>query len=101
MRSGINACDPNLFAMSDKKHIFDKKKNIMVLLLVFFSSCVFFFFLDLIFYAGLADKHAVFEWEDWIGFYPVFGFVGCVILVLVSKYILRPIVMRDEDHHDD
>ena len=37
----------------------------------------------------------------WFGFYAVFGFVACVVLVLVAKYILRPLVMRKENYYDD
>jgi hypothetical protein len=33
------------------------------------------------------------------GFYPVYGFVGCVLLVLIAKE-LRKVVMRDEDYYD-
>ena len=87
--------------MSEKKHIFDKKKNVTRLLVIFFCSCVFIFLLDFIFLSDEVSKHAEFEWENWIGFYPVFGFVGCVLLVLISKYVLRPLVMRDEDYYDD
>jgi len=39
-------------------------------------------------------------WEAWPGFYAVFGFVACVILVLVAKYVLRPLVKRDEKYYD-
>ena len=56
--------------------------------------------LDFLFQANLFDKHAQFNWEEWFGFYPVFGFVACVVLVLISKYVLRPIVMRKEDYYD-
>jgi uncharacterized membrane protein len=38
--------------------------------------------------------------EKWPGFYAVFGFVACVILVLISRFVLRPLVMRDEDYYD-
>lgn len=33
------------------------------------------------------------------GFYAIYGFVGCVILVLVAKE-MRKVVMRDEDYYD-
>lgn len=33
------------------------------------------------------------------GFYAIYGFVGCVILVLVAKE-MRKIVMRDETYYD-
>jgi len=44
-------------------------------------------------------KHTYFAWEEWFGFYAVYGFVSCVLLVLVAKYILRPLVKREEDYY--
>ncbi len=46
-------------------------------------------------------KHAIFAWEGYFAFYSVYGFVACVILVIVAKYVLRPMVMRKEDYYDD
>ena len=40
-------------------------------------------------------------WEHWKGFYAVFGFVGCSVLVLISRFVLRPLVMRREDYYGD
>jgi hypothetical protein len=45
-------------------------------------------------------KHAYFAWEEWFGFYAVYGFVAGVLLVLIAKHILRPAVKRDEDYYD-
>ncbi len=45
-------------------------------------------------------KHPHFPWEGWAEFYCVYGFVACVVLVIVAKYILRPLVMRREDYYD-
>ena len=42
-----------------------------------------------------------FEAEKWHLFNAVFGFVSFALLVFVGKYILRPIVMRDEDYYDE
>jgi membrane protein YdbS with pleckstrin-like domain len=44
-------------------------------------------------------KHPYFSWEKWFGFYALYGFVACVLLVLVAKYILRPLVKRQEDYY--
>ena len=85
----------------EKEPYVDKKENVQKLLKIFFASCVILFLLDFLFTAHIADKHAYHEWENWVGFYPVFGFVSCVVLVLISKYVLRPLVMRKEDHYDD
>jgi len=34
-----------------------------------------------------------------IGFYSLYGFVACVILVLLAKE-MRKLVMRDEDYYE-
>ncbi len=44
-------------------------------------------------------KHGPFEIEHWWGFYGIYGFVGCVFLVLAAKE-LRKLVMRSEDYYD-
>ncbi len=44
-------------------------------------------------------KHGPFEIEHWWGFYGIYGFVGCVFLVLAAKG-LRKLVMRPEDYYD-
>lgn len=79
----------------EKKYFFDDPKNLKRLLVVFYSLCAFFFIADI-----FVHKHPYFEAEKWIGFYAVYGFVACVVLVLVSKYILRPLVMRKEDYYE-
>lgn len=81
---------------TEKKHIWDEKKNIVTLLKIFFSICVVLFAIDLV-----VPKATHMPWEEWPGFYAIYGFVACVILVLVSKYILRPLAMRDEKYYDD
>ena len=44
-------------------------------------------------------KHGPFAIEYWWGFYGIYGFVGCVFLVLAAK-LLRKLVMRPEDYYD-
>ena len=38
--------------------------------------------------------------EEWPILYPIFGFVGIALLILVAKG-LRRLVMRSEDYYDD
>jgi len=80
---------------SEKKHLWDEKKNIVTLLKIFFSFCVFLFALDFV-----VHKETHMPWEDWPGFYAMYGLVACVILVLVAKYVLRPLAERKEDYYD-
>ena len=44
-------------------------------------------------------KHEAFAFAAWFGFYCLFGFFACVVLVLVAKQ-LRRILMRDEDSYE-
>ena len=44
-------------------------------------------------------KHVVYDFENWFGFYGLFGFFLPVVLVLLAQ-ALRKILMRDEDYYD-
>lgn len=76
--------------------MFDKPKNVKRLLYTFYTCVVLLLLVDIFYH-----KHAIFPWEGAFAFYSVYGFVACVILVIVAKYVLRPMVMRDEDYYDD
>ncbi len=78
-----------------KKHIWDDRKNLVTLLKIFFAICVMLFCIDLV-----VHKHTHLPWEEWPGFYAIYGFVACVILVLIAKFVLRPLVKREEDYYD-
>ena len=47
----------------------------------------------------LYHRHSLHPWESWTGFYAVYGFVGCVLLVLIAK-LLRGLVKRPENYYD-
>lgn len=78
-----------------KKHLFDDPRNVSRLLKIFFALLIFLFAGDF-----FVPKHGHFPWETWPGFYAMFGFVACVCLVLVAKYVLRPLVKREEDYYE-
>jgi len=65
-----------------------------------FVICGVLALLDLGFIVFHWDKHAHFGWEDWPEFYGVYGFMSCALLVLASRFILRPLLMRKEDYYD-
>jgi hypothetical protein len=78
----------------EKVHIFDKPENVRRLLWTLYVLCAVVLVADFI-----AHRHIVHPWENLPGFYPIYGFVGIVVLVLVAKQ-LRRVVMRDEDYYD-
>jgi hypothetical protein len=79
----------------DKQYLFDKPKNVKRLFAVFYSALTLLLVLEF-----FVHKHPHFPWESWFGFYAVYGFVACVLLVLAAKYILRPLLKRREDYYD-
>lgn len=93
------ASEPN-----EKKHFFDHPKNVRLVLVALFTACGIVFALDIVdvilrWTGGHELRHVERSWEGIPGFYAIYGFVGCVVLVLVAKQ-MRKIVMRDEDYYD-
>ncbi|MCF8119810.1 MAG: hypothetical protein K9L83_06350 [Deltaproteobacteria bacterium] len=80
---------------SEKTYLFDNPRNVKRLLRIFYGSLLVLLMVEL-----FVHKHPHFAWEAWPEFYAVFGFVACVVLVVVAKYILRPLVKRREDYYD-
>lgn len=80
---------------SEKKYLFDNPKNVKILLGCFYASLVVLLLIEF-----LLHKHPHFGWEAWPEFFAVYGFVACVVLVIVAKYFLRSLVKRDEDYYD-
>ena len=55
----------------------------------------------LLFLADLAyHKHPHFAAEEWFGFYGLFAFVGCLILVFGAK-AMRVLLKRPPDYYDE
>jgi hypothetical protein len=46
------------------------------------------------------EKHGHFAFEEWFGFYPVFGFVVYVTVVMLAKK-LRGLIKRPEDYYGE
>jgi hypothetical protein len=80
--------------VDEKTHFFDKPENVQKLLRVFYVCCVLLALLDFVIH-----RHVYHPLERVWLFYPVYGFVGCVLLVLVAKW-MRTFLMRDEAYYD-
>ena len=88
----------------ERKHVFDDPRNVRLVLRILFAICAAVFLLDIVsLVMHLLDagelRHAHHPWERLPGFHPIYGFVACVVLVLIAKQ-LRKILMRDEDFYD-
>lgn len=78
----------------EKTYFLDKKENIKKILYVFYALCALLFAADFV-----VHRHTYHSWEELPGFYAIFGFVACVILVLLATQ-MRKLVMRDEDYYE-
>ncbi len=77
-----------------KQHIFDKRANVKHTLWILYAVCAVLLLIDF-----AIPRHVTHAWEGLLGFYAVYGFVACVILVLVAKE-MRKLLMRKEDYYD-
>ena len=78
----------------DSNSLFDKPKNVKRILYCLYGSCALLFGLDFV-----INRHTSHSWENLWGFYAIYGFVGCVVLVLVATW-MRRFLMRPEDYYD-
>ncbi|MGD8319309.1 MAG: hypothetical protein PVJ02_02605 [Gemmatimonadota bacterium] len=79
---------------SQQPGVWDRRENRNRLFMVLYVVSAVLVALDL-----LVHRHTEHPWEHVVEFYPLYGFVGIVILVLAAKG-LRRLVMRPEDYYD-
>ncbi|MEE8352791.1 MAG: hypothetical protein V3R37_11445 [Rhodospirillales bacterium] len=77
------------------EHLFDNPLNVKRTIYALFAVSGILFVLDF-----FVDRHVDHPWEGMFGFYAIYGFVACVVLVLVAKE-LRKLLMRGEDYYDE
>lgn len=78
-----------------KKPSINEPQNIRRIVQALVLCCIGLFALD-----GIIHRHTTHPWEEMFGFYGVYGFVSCVILVLLAKE-LRKLLMRNENYYTD
>jgi hypothetical protein len=50
----------------------------------------------------VVDKeHAHTRWEQLPGFWSVFGFIGCILIIFLSKALGHAGIMKREDYYDE
>lgn len=68
---------------------------IRFILRIFYVLCASLFVADF-----FIDRKVYHSLESFPAFYPAYGFVGCVLLVLIARG-MRSLLMRAEDYYDD
>jgi hypothetical protein len=78
----------------DRSYWLDNPRNVTRLVWSLYVVCGLLLAIDV-----FVPKHGPFAIEHSFGFYGLFGFIACVVLVLVAKQ-LRRVLMRPEDYYD-
>jgi len=74
---------------------FYRPKTIQWIMRIFYSLCVILVIVDFIIH-----RHIETAIEKIPTFYAIYGFVACVVLVLIANQ-MRKLLMRDEYYYDD
>lgn len=78
----------------DENTFFDKPKNVDIILKVFYVICALLVILDFV-----VHRHIYVSFEEIPAFYAIYGFVACVVLVVLAK-VMRKVLMREETYYD-
>lgn len=79
---------------SQNLSFFDKPKNVSIILYSFYAICALLVALDFV-----VHRHIYLDFEKIPAFYAIYGFVACVLLVVLAK-LMRLVLMRDETYYD-
>lgn len=77
----------------EKSYLFDNPMNVKRILRALYAVCGILVILDFVIH-----RHTYLDIEKIPAFYAAYGFVGCVLLVLIAKW-MRTFLMRDEDYY--
>jgi hypothetical protein len=78
-----------------KRHLFDNPRNTKRAIYALYAVSAAQLLGDFV-----IERHIDHPWEVLFGFYPLYGFAACVVLVLIAKE-MRKILMRKDDYYDD
>ncbi len=76
------------------QHWLERPATVRRIVHALYLVCAIVFLLDI-----FVHDHSPFAIEYIFGFYGLYGFIGCVFLVLAAK-LLRVVLMRPEDYYD-
>ncbi len=78
----------------EKIYFLDKAENVKRVIYIFYAVCILLFLADFV-----IERYTYHTLEKIPAFYAIFGFVACVVLVLVATQ-MRKFLMRGEDYYD-
>ena len=80
---------------SERRYLFDNPRNVKRILNILYGCCAVLLVLEFV-----INRYIAHSWENLWGFYAIFGFVSCVVLVRIATR-MRGFIMRPEGYYDD
>ena len=65
----------------ERQYVFDKPENVRLFFRIFYVACGLLLLLDFI-----VHRHDTHPWDGLTGFYPIYGFAGITVLVLMYGF---------------
>ena len=91
----VDSCDAADVSNTKREvTFFDQPRNVALILKTFYALCIILVLLDF-----FVHRHIYVYFETIPAFYAIYGFVACVVLVVLAK-IMRKGLMRDEHYYD-
>jgi hypothetical protein len=91
----VDSCDAADASNTQREvTFFDQPRNVALILKTFYALCIILVLLDF-----FVHRHIYVYFETIPAFYAIYGFVACVVLVVLAK-IMRKGLMRDEHYYD-
>lgn len=78
----------------NKSGWFDDPRHVRWIMIGLYVLCALLFGLDFVLH-----RHVYLDFDKIPAFYALYGFIACVVLVLLAK-VMRLFLMRDEDYYD-
>lgn len=82
--------------MKKEFNFFDKPQNIKLLKILFYIGLALTVVVDFF----IMRKYVHFSWENIPGFYAIFGFIACLLIIAIAKTLGHKWLMKREDYYD-
>jgi hypothetical protein len=93
--NAVDSCDAADVSNTKREvTFFDQPRNVALILKTFYALCIILVLLDF-----FVHRHIYVYFETIPAFYAIYGFVACVVLVVLAK-IMRKGLMRNEHYYD-
>lgn len=74
----------------------DRPGNVKILKYIFYSSLIIVVLADFF----IHREKVGFFWDALPGFSAIYGFISCILIIIVSKFIGHKWLMKKEDYYD-